>query len=157
VITVALAAGAALLWLTGRDDAAAAKPDVVLGSGTFMGRQWTYGFDVWEFGPCFQLVIDGSSSGCGTTATPPEPVVFYTRSGGTQHGLVTAEGLVSEEVERVTCSVGGRATGESHLFEMREKGPRPVLCLAGAGALGRGLWVATAYDERGRPIGIDVL
>jgi hypothetical protein len=132
------------------------RPDVVLGSGSFDGRDWIFGYNVdepsFEGRVCFQLVIDGSTSGCGTTTSPVRPMRYHTGSGGDPRGLLTAELFVSDEVARVSCGTGTDPIGETHFFEMPPNEPRPVLCLATESQVAGREWFAFAFDEGGRQI-----
>lgn len=151
-VTAGALAVALLVTNRGDDTPAFARPDVRLGSGTFAGRDWIYGYDVGVMpGPCFKLTIDRSAGGCGTYRSPVDLMLFWTVGGDTQ-GLLTAQGLVTEDVSRVGCEAGARPVGETHLFEMPQGGPRPVLCLVTRDELDGREWIAIASDEQGRPI-----
>jgi hypothetical protein len=155
-LALVLAAMAALVAWQLRDDTPGPRPDVVLGSGRHDGLEWVYGYNVGErFSeepPCFQLVIEDSPRGCGRYTQPVETMVVYHSSGGRADGLVTAEGVVADDVAMVECGTGAEPIGETHLFEMPGDEPRPVLCLATGDEIAGRQWFAFAFDARNRQL-----
>jgi hypothetical protein len=157
-----LASGALVLWERQKNDGPRVRPEVELGSGTFEGRRWVFGYHVGETfdgvteplsdGVCFHLVIDDRTGGCGRTNQPVETMVIYTGSGGDPEGLLTAEGVASARVARVVCGTGTEPIGEAHLFEMPAGVLRPVLCFGTSNEVAGRNWFAFAYDARGRQI-----
>jgi hypothetical protein len=157
LVVAVLALIAGLVW-EARNDTLSPRPDVVLGSGSIDGREWVYGYDEDEtFGatgelPCFELVIDRMSGGCGRYTQPVEALVVHHGSGGDPEGLLTAEGVASDEVAKVVCGTGADEIGQTHVFEMPGDGLRPVLCLATADEVAGREWFAFAFDAQGRQI-----
>jgi hypothetical protein len=135
---------------------AGVRPDVVLGSGSFEGRAWMYGYDLGEDGrPCFKLVLDYHFGGCTTFRGSVTTIEYWTGGGEGRAptGLRNAQAFASDEVGGVRCVAGGRDVGEAHVFEMPLDGePRPVLCLSTYGELDGRDWVIVAYDHQGREI-----
>jgi hypothetical protein len=159
LVVAVLAAAAVVVWQL-RDDPSGPRPQVVLGSGSHEGLDWVYGYNVGElhFGdePCYQLVLEGSTGGCGRYTQPPvEALVMWTASGGREDGLVTSEGFVSDRVARVECGTGAEPIGETHLFEAPAGELRTVLCLATGEEIAGREWFAFAYDGRDRVLAKD--
>jgi hypothetical protein len=162
LVAAVLVSAALVLWERQRNDGPRVRPEVELGSGSFEGRRWLFGYHVGETfdgvteplsdGVCFHLVIDDRTGGCSRTNQPVETMVIYTGSGGDPEGLLTAEGVTSDRVARVVCGTGTEPIGETHLFEMPGDLLRPVLCLGTANEVAGRDWFAFAYDERGRQI-----
>jgi hypothetical protein len=152
----ALAGLAAALVSQLRGDSSGPRPDVVLGSGSHEGADWVYGYNVDEpfcvERPCFQLVIEESTSACGRYDQPVETMSVYHSTGGNPHGVVTAEGIVSNRVARVECGTGPEPVGETYLFEAPAGEARPVLCLATADEIAGRQWFAFAFDVRNRQL-----
>ena len=154
LVVAVLALTAGFVW-QGWNDTEAPTPDVVLGSGSIDGREWVYGYNEDEpffDAPCFELVIDRSRSGCGRYTQPVETLVVYEGSGGDSEGLLTAEGVASDEVARVVCGTGAEEIGQTYLFEMPGDELRPVLCLATADEVAGREWFAFAFDAQERQI-----
>jgi hypothetical protein len=155
-LALVLAGAAALIAWQLRDERSGPRPDVVLGSGSHEGLDWVYGYNVrelfFEERPCFQLVIEASTSGCSRYGQPVETMAVYHSSGGRADGLVTAEGVVGDDVARVECGTGAEPIGETHLFEMPGDEPRPVLCLATGDDIAGRQWFAFAFDARNRQL-----
>ncbi len=158
ILAVLVAVSGLGVWLLQRDTVhAESRPDVELGSGSFEGRPWVYGYDREEDGlPCFKLVFEYRVGGCTTHRGTMTTIDYWTGGGegNPPEGFRNAQAFVSDEVERVRCVVAGdRDIGEAHLFEMPIEGqPRPVLCLTTYGELGRRDWFIVAYDRQGREI-----
>ena len=162
LVVAVLASGALLLWERQRNDGPRVRPEVELGSGTFEGRRWLFGYHVGETfdgiteplsdGVCFHLVIDDRIGGCSRTNQPVKTMVIYTGSGGDPEGLLTAHGVASDRVARVVCGTGTEPIGETHLFEMPGGLLRPVLCFGTASEVAGREWFAFAYDAGGRQI-----
>jgi hypothetical protein len=150
VVAVLAAATAVLGWQL-RDDPGP-RPQVVLGSGSHEGLDWVYGYNVGELffddRPCYQLVIEDSTGGCGRYNSPVETLTVFTSSGGRPDGLVTAEGVVSDRVARVECGSGDEPIGETHLFEAPQGELRALLCLATGEEIAGREWFAFAFDGR---------
>jgi hypothetical protein len=158
-LAVLVAASGTLLWLYQRETVpASARPDVVLGSGSFEGHPWMYGYNLAEDGrPCFKLVYEYHVGGCTTYRGNLTTVQYWTGGGEGRAptGRRNAQAFVSDEVASIRCVVGGRDVGEAHLFEMPLEGePRSALCLSTYGELGGRWrdWVIIAYDHEGREI-----
>jgi hypothetical protein len=156
LVAGALAVAAYLLlgWIED-DVSASARPDVQLGSGTYAGRDWIYGYDVDTDGPCFKLSIDGSSGGCGFYRPPVDVMEIWTTSGNPE-GFHTAQALVTDEVGSVRCLAGREPVGMTRLFEMPDGSRRPVLCLVTREELEGREWLAVAYDRQGDPLATEV-
>jgi hypothetical protein len=158
LVVAVLALTAGFVW-EAWSDTRGPTPDVVLGSGSIDGREWVYGYDedetfVGGSGEvrCFELVIDRTRGGCGRYTQPVESLVVYHSSSGAPEGLLTAEGVASDEVARVVCGTGSEAIGQTHVFEMPGDELRPVLCLATADEVAGREWFAFAFDAQGREI-----
>jgi hypothetical protein len=157
-VVAVLALTAGFVW-EARNDTLGPTPDVVLGSGSIDGREWVYGYEEDEtFSgatgelPCFELVIDRTRGGCGRYTQPVETLVVYHGSGGDPEGLLTAQGVASDEVARIVCGTGAEEIGQTHVFEMPGDELRPVLCLATADEVAGREWFAFAFDAQGRQI-----
>jgi hypothetical protein len=151
-----LAVAAPLLWQRYDDDTTLAQPEVVLGSGSFEGRDWVYGFNRdrdYAGGLCFWFRMEGVGGGCSSYEQPVETMMVYTRSGGDPEGLLTAQGVASDRVASVVCGTGTESIGQTHLFEMPGNEPlRPILCLGTASEVAGRDWFAFAYDRRGTQV-----
>jgi hypothetical protein len=151
-----LAVAALLLWQRYDDDTPLVQPEVALGSGSFEGRDWVYGFNRdpdHAGGLCFWFRMERGGGGCSSYGQPVETMIVYTRSGGHPEGLLTAQGVASDRVASVVCGTGTETIGETHLFEMPGNEPlRPILCLGIASEVAGRDWFAFAYDKRGTQI-----
>ena len=152
---ILLVAAALLAWQRLKDDSSLPQPEVVLGSGSFEGRDWVYGFNRdpdHTGGLCFWSAMEGLGGGCSSFGGPVDSIVMYTGTGGDPDGLVTGKGIASREVARVECGTGSEAIGETHFFEMPTGRFRPILCLGTVDELDGRDWYAFAYDDGDRQI-----
>jgi hypothetical protein len=158
-LALVLAGAAAVVVWQLRDDPPGPRPHVVLGSGSHEGLDWVYGYNLGElhFGdtPCYQLIVEGSTGGCGRYTQPVETLIMYTSSGGRPDGLVTSQGVAADRVARVECGTGAEPIGETHLFEAPAGELRTVLCLATGEEIAGREWFAFAYDDRERQLAKD--
>jgi hypothetical protein len=156
VVVAVLAAAAVVVVRELRSEPSGPRPQVVLGSGSHEGLDWVYGYNVGEVHfddrPCYQLVVEGSTGGCGRYTQPVETLIMYASSGGRPDGLVISEGVVADRVARVECGTGAEPIGETHLFEAPQGEPRTVLCLATGEEIAGREWFAFAYDARDREL-----